>query len=159
MKKGAATLGENLGDWLINILIIFIVVGVITLTIIFHSSRKIDITETEVDSITNYLLNSDCITLKDIRTYPGVIDVEKLKNLKCLEKDKVAVNISLLTLDRRIVIISKTVNEELFKLSNPFCELKSKSFDCSKRNAYVLIKDNNQIKEGVLSLEFIRTNE
>ena len=151
MKKGVFEIGHELVMWFWRIFIVTIILLVIIAGVTVNLSRKVEIGSFENYLIINYLLYSDCLTNK----VPGVIDLSKFGN-DCIFYDRAGINLTLVYENK---YKTKIFNEEFYKNNAPFCKLKTKDFICYSEKKYVLVRDGNVIKRGLLIINNIIKNE
>jgi len=144
---------------LIIIKIIFMtgLVFIIVVAVIQDSLKKnTDVSEMEDFTLKSILFyNDDCIAYTEgRRTILGMIDIKKFQeyNLnKCLKSSIFGTKLTLMYENETKAI---TVNEDIFR-QKAFCYDKNQLY-CSNKDYYILINDNDKIKEGILRIELVK---
>ena len=146
--------------WIWRIVIVGIIVGFIYFVTVDYLSAEIKTGDLEEHILLNNLISSeDCLAYKELRTFPGIIDLEKLNEgilRKCYEKSKFGFRISLVDLNN-INSEIKTVDVLSDEQKNLIDVCKSvQSYICTDINQYVLVKDNDKTYPAVIKLKVIK---
>ncbi len=146
-----------------RVIMVVMVLAVIVLIVSSYVSRDVETYDLETSVIMNRLLYSeDCLAYFDERVYPGVVDIGNINENRiggCVDYGKnKGVKIELFDSQENI-IADALVNTDFLKTNLNKCSAKEhKSVDCGFMNQYVLIKDNNGIKNGFLQISMVRLN-
>lgn len=139
----------------IRLLIISMVFIVVVLSIDSGLRKNTDISETESFTLKNRIFYSDCITIEENnRIIPGTIDITKFTENtlnNCLENNVLGIKFTLNYNDINKII---TINKE-------FTDQSSLCFDqdqvyCENKDYYVLVKENEELKRGILRMELTK---
>ena len=150
MKKGQFEIGHELIMWLWRFFVVAIVIFVLILGVTVQLSRKVNIGDFENYMLINYIMYSNCIT-----SHPGIIELTKFGS-DCFSYDRAGVNLTLLYEDKTK---EKIFNKVYYNDNTPFCGLKTKDFSCYSNKEYVLVKDGDALKRGVLIINTVIKNE
>ncbi len=146
--------------WVWRIAITFIIVGFIYFVTVDYLSAKIKTGDLEEQILLNNLISSeDCLAYKDVRTFPGIIDLEKLNEArlrKCYNKINFGFRISIAELNN--------INSEIKKVDILSSEQANiidvcssvQAYTCTDINQYVIIKDIDKTYPAVIKLKVIK---
>ncbi len=154
-KKATSTVDQELIIWIPRLIILIIATGII-LFLITNAIQKSFETDKVQQSILRqrFVYSEDCLAYKDDKVNPGIIDEKKFtqRNLEnCFQShEELGVNINLITNEVKTV----NLNDNLKNKFN-FC-FDQKHFSCSNYTYYVLIKDNENYKPGLLNVAMIK---
>src|SRR3989339_84533 len=146
--------------WLWRIAITFIIVGFIYFVTVNYLSAEIKTGDLEEQVLLNTLISSeDCLAYKDARTFPGIIDLEKLNEArlrKCYDKNNFGFRISIAELSN-INSVTKTVDILSDEQKNIIDVCSSvQAYVCSDINQYILIKDKDKTYPAILKIKVMK---
>jgi len=148
-KKAEFDIGHEVVVWFARIFIIAIVLMVLIVGVIFHTSREITTADFENFLVNNYFLYSACLTYNN---QPGTVDLSKFNN-ECLLNDNMAAK---LTLSYDGKELAKVINKEMYENKDVLCI--NRAFSCTSKKEYVLVMDN-KLKGTMLTIDSIIKNE
>jgi len=141
--------------WFWRITITFMIVLFIYFISIDYLNAKINTGDLEEQILLNNMVSSeDCLAYSRERSYPGIIDIQKLNEerlRKCYDKSNFGFRLILTDLDNSQISKVNILSEEQSNLID-VCQ-SVKSYTCNKVKLYVLIKDSNKEYPGILILE------
>ncbi len=142
---------------IIKIILMTGIIFIVVINVIQDSLKKnTDVSEIEDYTLKNILFyNEDCIIFtENTRAIPGMIDLKKFQeyNLnKCFKSSIFGMKLSLIYNNETKTVL---INEDIFRQKN-FCYDKSQLY-CNDKDYYVLINDDNKIKNGILRIELVK---
>ena len=92
MKKAGLHLSAEMILWIPRLVFLIAVTIAVIFFIRAHTSRTLDVYDTEANILVTRLVYSPyCLAYKDIRAYPGIIDINKFTNERaknCINYEK-----------------------------------------------------------------------
>ncbi|MEW6063554.1 MAG: hypothetical protein AB1571_04265 [Nanoarchaeota archaeon] len=147
-KKAQFDIGHEVITWFPRIFILSIVLLVLIVGIVFHTSREIKTTDFEGFLLSSYFLYSNCLAYNN---QPGIIDMAKFNSECQLNHDTAAK----LTLSYEGKEFTKLINKEMYEDKAALCI--NKKFSCYSKKEYVLAMDN-KLKGATLVIDSITKN-
>jgi len=156
-KKGTFAISTEM--WMLiakSFVTIFVALAVFSL-ISYGVTKKINVGDLENEIITRSLLQgSNCFIYKDeARTYPGIVDLSKFKGEidNCLSSSKTGVKLGLKIQDQNY---ESFIRKDFYELEKRFCPFKQ--YKCSSRVVEVLVKENDKLNKGKLTISVVLKN-
>ena len=154
-KKADFVIGGEFWTLVVHLFFLIIVAISIFTIISLAVSKKFDITGVEEQVIFNSIYMNECINHRDLRIYPGVIDLNKFRgNLdECFKSKNFGSKIILSYEDKKI---ENFIDKKFFHVESRFCPFEQ--YKCSNFNIPVIVKDNDVFKRGELVVEAVLKN-
>jgi len=144
--------------WVFRIFVVGVIVVFIYVATYNYLSSRIDTTEFENSLLASKLLYSpSCLAYESDKPLPGIIDIKKFtkENLRdCYDKKDFGYVLTLKDLNNTKINSIEVLNEEQ-KMFFPICK-GNQYYDCSTKEKYVLIKENEELKPTFLVVEVIK---
>ena len=154
MSKGEFNIATDQYQFFLVIPAIFVSLIIVTMLIAPYSKPE----TSDMDHFVirkNLLYSAECLAFSDNRVYPGIVDVSKLDEnriQKCLGINGNTYGV-ILKLNFDDVNKEIFVNKQMTDRIN-FC-LSDGSFKCSDENVYVLVKEESDLKTGILNIKIV----
>src|SRR3989344_4474334 len=138
--------------WIVKAIVFFVVASMIIIIVNIPLSSEFKTDGLRHSLLRQHLIyDENCLAYNNERTYPGIVDINKftLANLeKCFSTQNYGAQLILST-DKSSII---KLNEKLNKFE--FC-FDKKNFYCSNTTYYVLVKENDIEKQGILNIAIL----
>jgi len=134
------------------ILVAFAVFAIISIGV----TKKFDFASVEEQVIFSAIYMSECVNYKDLRIYPGVVDLEKFSNGNlddCFEAENLGSRVTLSYEDKKI---EKFIDEGFFGVESRFCAFSQ--YECPNLRIPVIVKDKDVFRTGDLLVEVVLKN-
>ena len=155
-KRASSIIGGEFMMLIVHLFFLIVVAFSIFTIISLGVSKRFDVSAIEDKIIFSAVYVSDCINHKDLRVYPGVIDLDKFQNNldKCFKSKNFG---SKLILDYDNRQIENFIDKRFFESESRFCPFRQ--YRCSRDiNVPVIVNDHGILKQGRLRAEVILKN-
>ena len=163
MKKGVVSGDQILmtGRLLIFVILALIIAFIFTMSVV----REVKTNRVYSDVVNARILyGPSCVAYNDgLRTNPGILDLEKLTGsiinecFKYLNKELYGFGVSLVGENNQL-IREIILNEDVYD-NKQLCDISKSKFECNSFEEYVLYKDGNDFKDGILKIQVVNVNE
>jgi len=154
-KRASFIIGGEFWMLVVHLFFLIIVAFSIFTIISLAVSKKFDVNEVEEQVVFNAVYMSECINYKDVRVYPGVVDLNRFKsNLDgCFSSKNFGSKIVLSYEDKKI---ENYIDKKFFDIEHRFCPFKQ--YRCGVFNIPVIVNDNDIFKRGELEMKVVLKN-